>query len=163
MIRSFVVRFRRATAAAAAIACGLVPSSAMAVSCSVSTLAANFGAYNPLVSTPLSTTGTINVACTCTAAVDCVAFAYRIEVSPGQSGNTAAREMWAGAGRLQYNLYSDPGFSSVWGTGNAGVSVLYLVALFGSTQTAPIYARVPAGQVVPAGSYTDSPVVTVFY
>lgn len=163
MNRSSVIRFKRPIIAVLAIACGSLPSAAMAVACSVSTLPANFGVYNPLLSDPLSTTGTINIACTCTIAVDCVAFSYRIEMSAGQSGNTAAREMRAGSGRLRYNLYSDAGYSSVWGTGSAGYSMLYLVTLFGSRQTATVYARVPAGQVVPAGSYTDSPTVTILY
>lgn len=163
MARSSVTRFKRPIVAAVALTCGLMPSAAMALACSVSTLPANFGIYNPLLTTPLSTTGTINVACTCTIAVDCLAFSYRIEMSAGQSGNTAAREMRAGTGRLRYNLYSNVGFSSVWGTGNAGLSMLYLITLFGSRQTATVYARMPAGQVVPAGSYTDSPTVTVFY
>ena len=163
MTLSSVIRFKRPIIASVAIAGGLMPSAAMAVACSVSTLSANFGVYNPLLSAPLSTTGTVDVACTCTAVVDCVAFSYRIELSAGQSGNTAAREMRVGTGRLRYNLYSDAGFSSVWGTGSAGTSMVYLVTLFGSKQTATVYARIPAGQVVPAGSYTDSPTVTIFY
>ena len=135
----------------------------MAVSCSVSTLSTDFGLYNPLSAAPLSTTGSINIACTCTNILDCVAFGYRIDVSAGQSGNTAAREMRAGTGRLLYNLYSDPGYNSVWGTGNAGSSMLYLVTLFGTRQTATVYARVPARQDVPAGNYSDTPIITIVY
>lgn len=145
-----------------AVACAALPSAAQAVSCSVSTRAANFGVYNPLQATPLSTTAAIDVACTCTV-LDCVAFGYRIEVSGGQSGSTAAREMAAQNGRLRYNLYSDPAFTTVWGTGSAGYGALYLIALFGSKQVLTAYARIPAGQTVPAGSYTDSPVVTIVY
>lgn len=132
------------------------------MSCTVSTLPANFGVYNPLQATPTTTTGEIDVACTCSV-VDCIAFTYRIELSAGASGNTAARQMRAGTASLSYNLYSDPGYSAVWGTGNSGYSVLYLVALFGSRQTATVYGRMPAGQMVGPGSYSDAPVVTIFY
>lgn len=163
MTQLFVTRLRRSITAAIAIAVASLPSTAGAVACNVSTLPAQFGVYNPLDAAPLATTGAINVACTCTGLLDCVVFAYRIEVSAGQSGSTAAREMRSGTGRLQYNLFSDPGFTSVWGTGNAGYSVLYLLTLFGSKQTATVYARIPARQVVPAGSYSDSPMVTISY
>ncbi|WP_162301991.1 Csu type fimbrial protein [Croceibacterium ferulae] len=163
MNQLFVTRLKEAIIAATAVAVSVLPSTAGAVACNVSTLPAQFGVYNPLDAAPTSTTGAINVACTCTGVLDCVAFAYRIEVSAGQSGNTAVREMRSGTGRLQYNLFSDPGFSSIWGTGSAGYSVLYLLTLFGSRQTATVYARIPARQVVSAGSYSDSTVVTISY
>lgn len=163
MSRLFVGRFRRAAAAIMAITCAAVHSAAMAVSCTVSTLPANFGVYNSLLSAPAVTTGNIDVACTCTIGVDCVIFGYRIEVSAGQSGNTAAREMRSDSAGLRYNLYSDAAYSSIVGTGSASYSVLYLVALFGSRQTSVVYARAPAGQVVPVGSYSDAPTVTIVY
>lgn len=163
MNQSFVGLLKRSITAAMAMTLSSLPMPAGAVACNVSTLPAQFGVYNPLDAAPLSTTGAINVVCTCTGLLDCVAFAYRIEVSAGHSGNTAAREMRSGTDRLRYNLFSDPGFTSVWGTGSAGYSVLYLLTLFGSKQTATVYARLPAKQVVPAGSYSDSPVVTISY
>lgn len=149
-------------AEAAIIALAVTPTTAMAVGCSVSTLPASFGIYNPLQSAPALTTGTIEVACTCSV-VDCVAFGYRIELSAGQSGNTAMREMRSGTGRLQYNLYTDASYTTIWGNNGVGLSMLYLVALFGSKQTVTVYARSPAGQNVPAGSYSDAPVATIFY
>lgn len=159
----FVTRLKRPIIAAIAIAVASLPSTVGAVACNVSTVPAQFGVYNPLDAAPLSTTGAIDVACTCTILLDCIAFAYRIEVSAGQSGSTASREMRSVTGRLRYNLFSDPGFSSVWGTGSAGSTKSYLLTLFGSKQTATVYARIPARQVVPAGSYSDSPAVTIFY
>jgi spore coat protein U-like protein len=162
MIQSSASRIRRRLAAMLAIACAALPGAASAVSCTVSTTAVNFGVYNPLLKTPLSTTGGIDAACTCTV-IDCIAFAYRIEVSAGQSGTTADRAMRSGNASLRYNLYSDAGYGAIWGTGSAGYSVLYLIALFGSKQTSTVYARMPAGQMVPPGSYADAPVVTIFY
>lgn len=163
MDRSPVTLSKTVLIATSAIVSGLMPSTALAVSCNVSTRPAAFGIYNPLQSTPLTTTGEINVACACTGILDCVAFGYRIEVSPGQSGNTAAREMRAGTGRLQYNLYSDAALRSVWGSGSASVSMLYLLTLFGSKQTLTVYARIPPGQVVPAGAYSDNAAVTILF
>lgn len=164
-MQSSAIRCRQGFAVAAALLACSYPTTAGAVSCTVSTVPVRFGVYNPLQTAPLSTTGTINVACTCTV-LDCVAFGYRIDVSAGQSGNVAQRELRDGTKRLQYNLYSDSAFTSLWGTGTGatgGVGVLYLVALFGSRQPVTVYARLPARQTAQPGAYSDTPVVTVIY
>jgi spore coat protein U-like protein len=162
MIQSSAVNVKRALQAVVLAAGCSIPSLASAVTCSVSTQSANFGIYNPLLSAPASTTGSVDVACTCSV-VDCVAFGYRLEVSAGRSGNVADRTMRAGGSNLHYNLYTDANYSSVWGSGSAGMSVLYLVALFGSKQTTIVYARAPASQNIVAGSYSDTPMVTITY
>lgn len=161
---SSAVRYKLRLAAAAMLSC-VLPTTAGAVSCTVSTVPVRFGVYNPMQATPLSTTGTINVACTCTV-IDCVAFGYRIDMSAGQSGNVAQRELRDGTKRLQYNLYSDAAFTSLWGTGigaTGGVGVLYLLPLFGSRQAVTVYARLPQRQIAQPGSYSDAPVVTIIY
>lgn len=162
MSRSSAAERRLWPAMVVAATCVLTPSAACAVTCTVSTLPAKFGVYNPLQATPTSTTGEIDVACTCSV-VDCVAFYYRVELSAGSSGNAAARQMRSGSASLRYNLYSDPSYTSVWGTGSAGYSPLYLLALFGSKQVLTVYGRMPAGQMVTPASYSDAPVVTIFY
>lgn len=164
-MQSFAIRCRQWLAASAGLLACSYPTTAGAVSCTVSTVPARFGVYNPLQTAPLSTTGTINVACTCTV-LDCVAFGYRIDVSAGQSGNVSQRELRSGTKTLQYNLFSDPGFNSIWGTGigaTGGVGVLYLLSLFGSRQPVTVYARLPARQTAQPGAYSDTPVVTIIY
>ncbi len=164
-MRSSAIRCRAWLAIAATIFGCSYATTAGAVSCTVSTVPVRFGVYNPLEAAPLSTTGTINVACTCTV-VDCVAFGYRIDVSAGQSGNVAQRELRSGTNRLQYNLYGDPGFSSIWGTGigaTGGVGVLYLLPLFGSRQSVTVFGRLPPRQTARPGAYSDTPVVTIIY
>lgn len=140
-----------------------MPATAMAVSCSVQTLPATFGVYSPQSAIPATATGSIDVACTCQALVDCAAFLYRIDIAAGQSGLTAARQMKAGTAALAYNLYQDAGYGTVWGSGSGGRSSLYLLALFGSYQRNIVYARAPAGQTVRPGNYVDTPIVTITY
>lgn len=162
MIRSSAGNVLRVAKLLVAAACFLAPSVAQALSCTVTTLPASFGIYDPFQAAPASTTGEVDVSCTCSV-VDCIAFSYRVEISAGASGSTAARQMRSGVASLQYNLFSDPGYNSIWGTGSQAYSVLYLVALFGSKQATTVYARMPAGQMAAPGSYSDAPVVTVFY
>ena len=162
MIQLSVVSVRRALSAAALLAGCSIPGAASAVTCSVSTQSANFGVYNPLLAAPASTTGIIDVACTCSV-LDCIAFGYRLDIGAGQSGNTADRRMRAADKQLRYNLYADASYSTIWGSGSGGMSVIYLIALFGSKQTSVVYARAPASQIVPPGAYSDMPVVTITY
>lgn len=162
MIRSSAADRIRGVAAVLIVAYACVPSAASAISCTVSTLPANFGVYNPVLPTAATTTGEVDVACTCSG-LECVAFGYRIEIAAGNSGNVAVREMQTGNARLRYNLYSDASFTTVWGTGSAGLSMIYLVPLFGSKQAAPVYARMPAGQAAVVGTYSDTPMVTITY
>ena len=95
-----------------------------------------------------------------------MAFSYDVEIGPGNSGSVSDRRMRkAGdvSGGLQYGLYRDGGRSLPWDTGPNKVSVTYLLALFGSWQRNTIYGRIPVGQVVASGAYSDSPAVVVTY
>lgn len=107
-----------------------------------------------------ATTGssTINVNCT-------KGDTYTIALSYGGTGTAANRIMVSGVNNLNYNLYTDSGYTKVWnnsctvgnncdgGTG-AGPGV-------GNAQSYTVYGQIPAGQNVPAGSYTDTITLTV--
>ena len=62
---------------------------------------------------------------------------------------------------LQYNLYTDPARTEIWGDGQFGVTVPG--AGNGTTQSFPVYGRVFPGQVVPSGPYSDYIQVTVLF
>ena len=96
---------------------------------------------------------------------------YTITLSHGSAGTPGNRQLAAGTGRLGYGLYSDAARSSPWGEGGAGgpgvagsitTSLLGLVCLPGVNHHT-IHARIPAGQSVPAGAYSDQVVVTITY
>jgi spore coat protein U-like protein len=140
-----------------------IPASALALACAVQTAPATFGVYNPVSATAAVATGTIDISCTCVALVDCVAFAYRIDLAAGQSGTTTMRQMKAGAKTMNYNLYQDETYNTIWGAGISARSVLYLLTLFGSYQRNVVYAKAPAQQPVLPGNYVDTPVVTITY
>lgn len=74
--------------------------------------------------------------------------------------------MYSGAYAIEYNLYTDSTRTTLWGDGSAGTSYVsdgYLLGLLTVSRNYPVYGRVPAGQNLPAGVYSDVVVVTVDY
>ena len=140
--------------ARAVLACALIAvsaSPASAVTCGVSSAGVAFGSYDTLISTPLDGVGTISVNCL-------LPTPFTVALSAG-SGTFAQRQMTAGATQLGYNLYTDATRTIVWGDGISGSTV----SASGTSVDLSIYGRVPAGQNVAAGVYSDSIVITVSY
>lgn len=114
-------------------------------SCEIQPGTLAFGAYDPLSATPRDATATIAISCT-------RATPYAVALGAGNHAAGAARQMSGpGGGLLRYELYADPARAIVW---NATSTVT------GTTpSTAPIplvvFGRVPAGQLVQAGAYSD--------
>lgn len=128
--------------------------------CTVSTTNLSFGTYNPSASSPTTATATVTANCVSVsvpmnASVD-------LALSAGTSGNAAARQMANGTARLNYNIYQDAGYATVWGNNsNGGTSQTMMInnlLNFNATKTA--YGRVPAGQYAKTGAYSDPVVVT---
>jgi spore coat protein U-like protein len=156
----------RSIAALGAVVAGLVPTVAadaagcLVCICSVSTTNLSFGTYNPANTSPTTATATVTANCISVsvpmnATVD-------LALSAGTSGNAAARQMANGTARLNYNIYQDAGYATVWGNNsNGGTSQSMLInnlLNFNATKTA--YGRIPAHQYVKTGAYSDSIVVT---
>lgn len=132
-------------------------------SCTISTAAVAFGAYDPIVTnaaSPLVGTGTITVTCTNGASTTITLGAGGNE-DTGSTDDVPLRQMNdGGSNLLAYFLYSDPGRTTVWGnTEEAGKTHLGT----GTSTDLTVFGRVPAGQNVPAGSYSDTVVATVTF
>lgn len=111
----------------------------------------NFGTYDT-TSLADDTDGQGSLGVTCTQGA-----LATIALDQGSNGN---RTMDDGAGNtLGYQLYSDGGRTTVWGTGGAAVSPG--AAPSNATRTFSVFGTIPAGQNVPAGAFTDAVVVTV--
>ncbi|MGH8849472.1 MAG: Csu type fimbrial protein [Casimicrobiaceae bacterium] len=78
------------------------------------------------------------------------------------SGSISNRQLaqTAGTGRLNYNIYKDGGYSSLWGDGTAGTSPL-MVNTTAKTTSVPIYGKIDPGQDAPVGIYKDTVIVSV--
>jgi spore coat protein U-like protein len=112
----------------------------------------DFGDYDPLVlhaSSALDTETEIRLTCTrnssATISLDHGRFA---------TARSGPRLMSDGAQQLAYQLFQDPSRASVWGEGDDAMAV------FGSSSisdphTLTIYGRIPPGQEVLSGSYSD--------
>jgi spore coat protein U-like protein len=140
---------------------------AAAADCTVSATGVNFGAYDPSAVAPSDSTGNVVVLCTHVSG-GATKVKYTVSLSTGSSGTYAARQLRAGTKRLTYNLFGDSGRSAVWGNGFGGTTVMSGSFTVGPgagnhqrQATNPIYGRIPAGQSVLDGAYSDTIVVTL--
>jgi spore coat protein U-like protein len=124
-----------------------------------------FGAYDPAqthFTTALDANGSVNVRCTRgTAAL----------VTLGEGNQAAATSTCAaplrqmtdgGTGRLRYDIYQDATRATPWGcdtTNDQG----FTAAASNVATTLTTYGRIPAGQDVAAGNFTDTVTVTVTF
>jgi len=120
-------------------------------SCTISTTAVAFGAYDVFNSSPVTSTGT--VVFRCGSAVQSISIA----LSSGQSGSYSPRRLAGGGETLSYNLYRDAARTVVWGDGSSGTQAYVNGNPPKNTDvTLTIYGEVPASQDVRAGSYGDT-------
>jgi spore coat protein U-like protein len=151
-------------AALVSVVLSLMPAPALALGldCTVSATGVAFGNYNPTNGTPTDAAGNVHVFCT--VLLVSVLAQTNISLNTGGSGSFASRKMSSGANQLNYNLYREASHTTIWGDGTGGTSIFTdntLIAVLGTSIDHTIYGRIPAGQYVPAGGYTDTITVTV--
>jgi spore coat protein U-like protein len=137
-------------ASAATATTSFAVSATVADSCTVSAAALSFGAY--AVASDSAATTTVTATCT-------NGTTYHVALDDG--GNfTTTRRMTDGTSFLEYELYTDAGHATRWGSTDTtdvdGTGD-------GSAQALTVYGLVPSGQFVTAGSYTDTINITVTY
>lgn len=130
--------------------------------CVVTASGIAFGAYDPLASTPATSSGTVTVDCVLTVALS---GSYDIALGKGGSGSYTPRRMTSGGAQLDYNLYTSPALTQIWGDGTGSTATVgrSFAALLLVSQTTTIYAQIPAGQNVASGVYGDTILVTITY
>jgi spore coat protein U-like protein len=135
-----------------AVALLLAATPAWAITCTVSTTDLSFGAYDVFSSSPLDTTATLTLECSGVLPADNIT----LDLTPGPHALTA------GAAHLAYGMYRDADRTVPFGDGTGG-SAHYGPVNPAATADIPVYGRISAHQDVPAGTYTDTIVVTVNY
>jgi spore coat protein U domain-containing protein, fimbrial subunit CupE1/2/3/6 len=131
-------------------------SRAEAANCSLSTTSILFGTYNVFSSAPVDSTGSVTYRCNGTTP------GVLITITKGQSATFLPRELGKGLERLDYNLFRDAARTTVWGDFTGGTSAFIDIDPPKKEDlTVTVYGRIPPGQDISAGSYTDSVTVVM--
>ena len=147
------------------------PSVALSITASVtakciisSTSTVGFGAYDPVTvnsaaGVDLDGTGSVGIKCTPGSGLS-------ISLDSGANVSVNQRRMQGPAGPssafLNYNLYTDSAGGTAWGDGSNGASAQAIsTSTNASERTFTVFGRVPKGQDVNAGSFTDTVQATV--
>lgn len=125
--------------------------------CIVSSYPISFPAYNALT-TNLTTpddnsAGYVQLQCS-------TGIAPTIGLDLGNNVSGSVAHMALGTNYLSYAIYQDASRITIWGNTSSNWKV---VSAFpnSNAQYFPIYARIPAGQGVPSGTYADTITATV--
>jgi spore coat protein U-like protein len=130
--------------------CSLGASAAEAAKCTVSATSIVFGTYNVFAAAPTDSTATVVYNC------NGGAKNVWITITAGTSGTFSTRQMANGTERLGYNLFLNPPRTTIWGDLTGGSSVHTDPNPPNNEDlTATIYGRIPAGQDISAGAYSD--------
>jgi spore coat protein U-like protein len=130
--------------------------------CDLSVSSLNFGSYDALDHSPSDSVGTITYFCSQSVPM------LTITINQSRNGNTFVRQLDKSDGgredSLNYNVYLDPGRSSVWGDNTRGSQVLSIPnPIVGRQVDIPVYGRITGGQNSAGGNYTDTLTVTISY
>jgi len=123
--------------------------------CTVAALPLAFGNYSSTANSDTSTT--VSVVCT-------NGTSYNVGLDNGTTtGATTAARLMAGSGgnTLTYSLFKDASRTTVWGN-TIGTNTTTGTGN-GLLQTLTVFGRVPSGQFVAPGGYTDTVTVTLTY
>ena len=144
-----------ATVTALTIALGLAAPAEAA--CTISTSPLSFGFYNVFSPTPLDSTGSVTFRC------GNRDHDITISLDRGGAPTFNPRRMLKGAEALEYNLYLNAARTTIWGDGTGGTQAFFENNPQPNNQdiVIPIYGRVPAGQDVSAGTYSNTITATI--
>lgn len=116
----------------------------------------DFGTYDSASSSPADAQSNIEVTCTPGADYD-----IGLSAGTGTGATVSDRSMLNGAVELNYGLYSDAARTTNWG--NTVNTDTVEGTGDGTAIDHTVYGRIPAGQYVAAGSYSDTIDVSVTY
>jgi spore coat protein U-like protein len=126
------------------------------LNCTIGTTPVAFGDYNVLDGPPKTSTGSVTYQCT-------VGVNIIVTLSRGSSAAFDPRTMRSGSEVMNYNLFHEPTFQTIWGDGTGGSQAYSALATVLFPATVTVYGRISAGQNVAAGSYSDAVVATIVF
>jgi spore coat protein U-like protein len=124
--------------------------------CVINSATMDFGTFSSRVAANIDATGTIAVQCS-------PSTAWSITPNGGLNAankGTSDAAMNFGTNYLTYNLYREATHTTSF---NATQSISGTSDAAATLQNASVYGRIPATQVVPAGAYADTMVLTIAF
>lgn len=112
-----------------------------------------FGTYTSGQTNDLDVQGSINY-------VNCPAGNLVFELDNGANASGGQRRMRSGNNFLNYEIYKTGARNTRWGSGPDGLTLQLLQPGSGSVA---VYGRIPRGQAVPPGSYSDTVTITLTF
>lgn len=138
-------------------------SASVSANCSISAAPLPLSAYDPVsanAASPLDGSGSVSVTCTNGAAAG-IQLGQGANADAGSTDDAPLRRMSDGGGNfMSYALFSDAARSVIWG--NSPASDVEHTGT-GMATSISVFARIPAAQNIPAGSYSDTVVATVVF
>jgi spore coat protein U-like protein len=126
--------------------------------CSVAATALSFGTAIPNpINSNVDAQSTVTATCSTGAP-----YTIALNAGTGAGATFGSRRMTSGGNTLVYTMYTDPGRGTVWGDGTGGSSVSSGSGN-GTAQPVTVYGRIPTGQSVATGTYTDTITVTITF
>jgi spore coat protein U-like protein len=125
----------------------------VSATCSITTTPLNFASYSGLVD---QATSILTLTCTNT-----TPYTVGLSAGNGTGATVTTRSMTAGAVALNYGMYRDAAYLNNWGM-TAGTDTVAGTGN-GNAQTLTVYGRIPAGQFVTPGAYSDTIVAAITY
>ncbi len=104
-------------------------------------------------------TGTVQFSVRCTSGTNGT---ISLNGGIGSSGTVATRTMEFGANSINYSLYMDAGYATIWGDGSSGTSTVPHTGN-GSIANLTIHGLVPIQTTPTAATYSDTITITVTY
>jgi spore coat protein U-like protein len=130
--------------------CLIRPSSGLAQQCTVSSVTVSFGEYDTSSGAPLNATGSVSVSCT-----EPVATVVKLDPGKHSGGLFSPRKMQGEVDNLEYNLYTDPANTKIWGDGTSSTFTQT------GAENLTVYGSVPPRQKARPGAYGDSVTIIV--
>lgn len=136
----------------------------VSANCIISATPVAFGAYDPVVtnaSSALNGAGKVTVTCT-NGSDGTIKLGQGANSDTGSSDAAPLRRLVDGGGTnyLSYGLYTNIGRTLVWGN-DADHAVVHHGT--GISTDIDVFGKIPGGQNMPAGSYSDTVVATVTF
>ena len=125
--------------------------------CTIATTNMNFGSYNSTQAS--STLAQATITATCTGNTYAIVF---LNSGANSGGNSQRKLQGSGTQVLNYNIFTEDDYNTVWGDGTGGTGLRAFDST-GTPQTLTAYGAIPPNQIVPVGNYSDTVTVTITY